>query len=96
MKPTPRQLAYLRMLAERTGTTFSYPTTSRQASAEIRRLKARPRSGRAERLRERRDVQRTLAERPHDATAIRRREVRGYGGSARWAHHPDTTAGSGS
>jgi hypothetical protein len=88
MKPTRKQLAYLRGLAERTGTTFAYPQTSGEASAEIKRLKARPRSGAAEQRRERRDVQRDVAERPDDATAVRARDVRGYGSSARWAHRP--------
>jgi hypothetical protein len=90
VKPTPKQLAYLKSLAEQTATTFTYPTTSAQASAEIRRLKARPRSGPGERARERRDVQRDLAERPDDVAAVRiGRDVRGYGSSARWARTPD-------
>jgi len=90
MKPTPKQLAYLKSLAEATGTTFTYPRSSAQASAEIRRIKARPRSSTAERTRERHDVQRDLAERPQDAAAVRvGRDVRGYGSSARWAHTPD-------
>jgi len=90
MKPTPRQLAYLKSLAEATTTTFTYPKSSAQASAEIRRIKARPRSSTGERTRERRDVQRELAERPQDAAAVRvGRDVRGYGSSARWAHTPD-------
>jgi hypothetical protein len=37
--PTGPQLRYLRKLAQRTGTTFTTPTTRRQASAEIQRLK---------------------------------------------------------
>ncbi|HTX09509.1 MAG TPA: hypothetical protein VME22_12905 [Solirubrobacteraceae bacterium] len=37
--PTPRQLNYLKALANRTGQTFTYPRTSAQASAEIHRLK---------------------------------------------------------
>jgi len=89
VKPTPKQLAYLKSLAEQTGTTFAYPKTTAQASAEIRRLKTRPQSSTGERTRERRDVQRDLAERPDDAAAVRRRDVRGYGSSARWAHTPD-------
>ena len=95
MKPTPKQLAYLKSLAEQIGRTFTYPTTSAQASAEIRRLKTQPRSGAGERARERRDVQRDLAERPDDAAAVRLgRDVRGYGSSARWAHTPDDTVPS--
>jgi hypothetical protein len=38
-RPTARQLAYLKSLAERTGQTFTYPTNSREASREIARLK---------------------------------------------------------
>jgi DUF3072 family protein len=38
-RPTAKQLAYLKALAERTATTFTYPHTSTQASREIDRLK---------------------------------------------------------
>jgi len=38
--PSARQLDYLRALANRTGQTFTYPRTSRDASREIQRLKA--------------------------------------------------------
>jgi hypothetical protein len=41
-KPTPRQLRYLRRLAERTGGTFAWPQTKAEASAEIERLSGRP------------------------------------------------------
>ena len=37
-RPTRRQLAYLRSLATRTGQTFAYPRTRREASREIQRL----------------------------------------------------------
>ena len=47
-KPTSRQLSYLKNLAHRTGQTFTYPQTSRQASAEINRLKHAPPSSRTE------------------------------------------------
>ncbi|MDP8968650.1 MAG: hypothetical protein M3N04_08620 [Actinomycetota bacterium] len=89
MKPTPKQLAYLKGLAEKTGTTFAYPATSQQASAEIKRLKAQPRTSASDRTRERRAVQRDLQTRRDDATAIRERDVTGYGSTARWAHRPD-------
>ena len=36
-RPTRRQLVYLRSLATRTGQTFTYPHTRRQASREIER-----------------------------------------------------------
>jgi hypothetical protein len=91
MKPTSRQLAYLRALAERTGTTFTLPITSRQATSEINRLRALPRSSASERILERRQVQRNLAERPDDATAIRARDLRGYGSDGSWAHRPVDT-----
>ena len=83
--PTRKQLAYLRSLANRSGTTFTYPRTSAQASAEIKRLQALDRSSYADRTREQRAVQRDLAERPDDASQVRRDEVSGYGSSARWA-----------
>ena len=38
-RPTRRQLAYLRSLANRAGQTFAYPRTRREASREIQRLK---------------------------------------------------------
>ena len=41
-QPTPRQLQYLRTLAERSGTTFASPRTRGEASREIRRLEALP------------------------------------------------------
>ena len=87
-KPTPKQLAYLKSLAAKTATTFAYPSNSRQASAEIKRLQGLPASGGGERVRELRGVQHDLAELPGDTTAIRPRDVRGYGSSARWAHRP--------
>ena len=37
--PSARQLNYLKALANRTGQTFTYPKTSRDASREIQRLK---------------------------------------------------------
>ena len=89
MQPTRKQLAYLRSLATRTGTTFAYPATSAQASTEIQRLQTLPRLGAGDARRERRDVQHALQERPDDATAIRADHVRGYGSSARWAHTPE-------
>ena len=40
--PTRKQLAYLRALALRTGTTFTLPRTRRQASRQIAQLIDRP------------------------------------------------------
>lgn len=42
--PTRKQLAYLRALANRTGTTFTLPHTKRQASRQIAQLLKRPAS----------------------------------------------------
>lgn len=40
VKPTGRQLAYLKALAARAGQSFTWPRTRSQASREIRRLQA--------------------------------------------------------
>jgi hypothetical protein len=84
-KAQPKQLSYLKALANRTGTSFTYPTTAAQASAEIKRLKslkARGTSfaeldtkhGRAPKL------TRTVSV----SAPILRSEIRGYGSSAGW------------
>lgn len=46
--PSRKQLAFLRALAQRTGTTFSYPRTRGQASRQITALLARPVSAQLE------------------------------------------------
>lgn len=40
--PTRKQLPFLRVLANRAGTTFTYPATRRQASRDIAQLSRRP------------------------------------------------------
>lgn len=40
--PTSKQLAFLRTLSQRTGTTFTSPATRRQASRTIQALLQRP------------------------------------------------------
>jgi hypothetical protein len=83
--PTDRQLAYLRRLARRTGTTFTPPRTRAQASAEIQRLKAIRSTGftfaelRAEQA---------AREQAYDldATLIRADEIRGHGADCTWSH----------
>ena len=87
MKPTPAQLRYLRTLAQRTGTTFTTPSTRLEASREINRLKTVRPDGLA-RLDVRR-VQADLAQGRHDSVRFRRSEVRGFGAGARWAHNAD-------
>jgi hypothetical protein len=63
-KPTSRQLTYLKSLANRTGQTFTYPKTSRQASAEINRLKHAKPSSRTERSVERKLIADQIAPAP--------------------------------
>jgi hypothetical protein len=83
--PTSKQLAYLRALAERTGQTFATPGTSREASAEIRRLKATPAETRFERRIERDEIADAIAVGPQDSARVTRSEVAGYGSSATWS-----------
>ena len=78
-RPTPRQLSYLKGLAERTGQTFTYPRTFVQARSEIDRLKAvRPESG-SDRRRERKEIADAIAYGPDDASRVRDSETTGYG-----------------
>jgi hypothetical protein len=85
-RPTRRQLAYLRSLATRTGQTFAYPRTRRQASREIQRLEQAQASPRAERSIERKDIADAIARGPEDAAAVRPDEVAGFGSNCRWSH----------
>ena len=82
-QPTSRQLCYLRVLAERTATTFASPNTRAEASREIRRLKARPAISSGERRRERRMLD-ANRERLQPSSAVDPREISGYGPHARW------------
>jgi hypothetical protein len=69
LPPTRKQLVYLRRLAQERGQTFVTPTSRREASAEIDRLKATavPEHERHTERRERKNVIRALAERDEDA-----------------------------
>ncbi len=88
-QPSEKQLNLLRRLASEKGQTFAYPATSAQASAEIRRLLGQTPSTRVERNLDRQAVWNMRAERPYDATQIRRDEVSGYGSTATWARGGD-------
>jgi hypothetical protein len=83
VRPTAKQLRYLRSLALQRGESFTYPATAAQASAEIGRLKGRKRGSYVERRVEREQVSRDMAMRGGDA-AVRDSEIVGYGSSARW------------
>ena len=88
-KPTSRQLNYLRALANRTGQTFTYPTTVAEAGREIERLKqAQPATRLDNRLIDR-EIADAIACGDADATRVRSSEVSGHGSSATWAHHRD-------
>ena len=86
-KPTAKQLAYLRVLADRTGQTFAYPRTQAQASREIHRLKAVQPSSRQERAIERADLASENAARAanRDVPVDLDAETRGYGSTATWS-----------
>jgi hypothetical protein len=88
-KPTRRQLDYLKNLANRTGQTFTYPQTSRQASAEINRLKQVQPSSRTERYVERKLIADQIATGPLDAARVRADEISGRGSSATWIQNRD-------
>jgi len=85
-KPTSRQLSYLRSLANRTGQTFTYPQTSRQANAEINRLNHTRPSTRTERYVERKLIADQIQAGPSDAARVRDDEISGHGSNCRWSH----------
>jgi hypothetical protein len=89
VKPTAKQLRYLRDLANSRGQTFRYPETRAQASAEIRRLRACKADGRLQRAIERLEGERAVPRERFDAAAVRPEEIRGYGSRARWAGAED-------
>jgi hypothetical protein len=97
--PSSRQLTYLKALANRTGQTFAYPTTSFGASAEIQRLKRATPSSRTEIRVERKQISDQIANGPiTNGAAVRDDELTGHGSTATWAHnrhpqsHPTPTA----
>jgi hypothetical protein len=87
--PTPRQLSYLRSLANRTGQTFAYPKTFQMASGEITRLQnARP-SSRTEVRIERKQIADAIVTGPADSSRILDHEIHGYGSNATWVQNRD-------
>jgi hypothetical protein len=81
--PTPKQLSYLRSLAQRAGQTFVVPRTRAQASNEIRRLKAIRSSGFTFAELETENAARVAH---HDAALVRPDEVAGYGADCSWSY----------
>jgi hypothetical protein len=88
--PTRRQLAYLKVLADRAGQTFTYPITREEASLQINRLKRAEPSTRTERRVERKQIADAIATGPHDSTRVRDDELVGYGSTATWAHNQNS------
>lgn len=85
--PSSRQLGYLRSLARRTGTSFTYPQTRAQASREIQRLEAIASTGFTFAELEAENQARELnGDLPLTyGTAIRDHEIDGYGSTATWS-----------
>jgi hypothetical protein len=87
---TPRQLSYLKSLANRCGQTFTYPHSAAEASQEINRLKNAKASSRTERYVERKAIADQIAAGPiHDATRVQDDEISGQGSSATWTQNRD-------
>jgi hypothetical protein len=84
-----KQLRYLRLLAEQTGTTFTPPASAQEASRAIEEMRGRRRTSRGEIARERGAVSRDMATRRGDAAQVRAQEVSGYGAHAAWADPPE-------
>ncbi len=78
--PTQRQLRYLKTLAERTGTSFTYPQNRRAAHREIERLRSVKANNSAPFRRERSIATDPLVY----ATAVNDSEISGFGSSAHW------------
>ena len=81
--PSPQQQRYLRSLAQKTGTTFTPPTTRAEAGREIRRLKRLGASPAHERREDRKAVADGLECRG-DQAAVRDDEIDGWGSTATW------------
>lgn len=77
-------MRYLKDLYLQVGETGTLPDTQPEASAEIRRLKARKRLSPAERRREAFEARRDAVEQRGGAAAVQPFEVSGYGSSAHW------------
>ena len=93
---TSKQLRFLRTLAEQTGTSFTPPATTHEASREIKRLQAlqsgrTPEQRRLERDTARQERHEISAARRGDNAQIRDDELSGHGSTATWNRQvPDT------
>jgi len=82
--PSPRQLNYLKALANRAGQTFTYPATSLEASKQIRRLKTVRETGFT--FAETQAKEAVPREAHGDGAVIQPWELAGYGSNCRWSH----------
>jgi hypothetical protein len=80
--PTPRQLRYLRALANQTGTTFTPPKSAAEASRAIQEMQQRTVSPRHEIAADRHSVTERAGAR--SGTDVTDGEVSAYGSNARW------------
>jgi hypothetical protein len=80
---TAKQLRYLRALTNQTGTTFTPPKSSHEASKAIKEMQQRPVSGRHERDGDRGSV--ASRDGASAGVDIRDDEITGYGSTATWA-----------
>ncbi len=80
---TAKQLRYLRALANQTGTTFTPPKSSYEASKAIKEMQQRPLSSRHEHDGDRSSV--ASRQGASDGVDIQDDEISGYASTATWA-----------
>ena len=80
--PTAKQLRYLRALANQTGTTFTPPQSSYEASKAIKEMQQRPVSSHHERDGDRGSV--ASRDGASAGVDVRDDEITGYGSTATW------------
>jgi hypothetical protein len=83
---TAKQLRYLRALANQTGTTFTPPQSSYEASKAIKEMQQRPLSSRHERDHDRGSVasRQGASDGASAGVDVRDDEITGYGSTATW------------
>jgi len=81
--PTAKQLRYLRALANQTGTTFTPPQSSYEASKAIKEMQQRPVSSHHERDGDRGSV--ASRDGASAGVDVRDDEITGYGSNCQWS-----------
>lgn len=92
-RPTSGQLSYIRSLAEKSGTTFTPPTSFSEAKHLIDELRTRKQTPRREIRHERREISRDMATRRGDDAQVCAEELSGYGSKATWTTNAGEEAG---